>query len=105
MSGAIDAILPKIQSMIEDRKLASLHPERRKIDLGTAENALLHPEITRIYLDALKKGLENYKFLPYPEGFGGDPELVNALAMFFNKYFRPQQKVSGSQIVCCLHSR
>ena len=99
MSGAIDAILPKIQSMIEDRKLASLHPERRKIDLGTAENALLHPEITRIYLDALKKGLENYKFLPYPEGFGGDPELVNALAMFFNKYFRPQQKVSGSQIV------
>ena len=43
MSGAIDIIMPKIRSMIEDRMVAALHPEKRKIDLGTAENALLHP--------------------------------------------------------------
>ena len=99
MGGAIDVIMPKIRSMVEDRMVAALHPEKRKIDLGTAENALLHPEITRIYLDALQNGLKNYNYLPYPEGFGGAPELVNALAMFFNKYFHPQHEVSGSQIV------
>jgi hypothetical protein len=40
MSGAIDIIMPKIRSMIEDRMVAALHPEKRKIDLGTAERAL-----------------------------------------------------------------
>lgn len=100
MSGAIDAILPKIRSMIADRVEASMKPEKeRKIDLSTAENALLHPEITKIYLEALKKGLGDHRYLPYPDGFGGSPELVDALAKLFNHHFYPQMEVLGSQIV------
>ncbi|CZT21193.1 related to 1-aminocyclopropane-1-carboxylate synthase, and related proteins [Ramularia collo-cygni] len=100
MSGAVDSILPKIRSMIEDRITASSQPdELKKIDMGTAENALLHSEITAIYLQSLEEGLRDHKYLPYPDGFGGAPDLVESLAKFFNRYFQPRNEVSSSQIV------
>ena len=37
--------------------------------------------------------------LSYPRGFGGDPDLLSALASFFNTYFRPAIQVQPSHIV------
>ena len=37
--------------------------------------------------------------LSYPEGFGGDPELLSALAAFFNTYFSPTSPVRTDHIV------
>lgn len=101
VSAATDVILPKIRSSIADREAAALQPKKQKLDLGTAENALLHSEISNIYQEALSTALtsENHKYLPYPDGFGGDPELKEALAAFFNGQFNPRHEVLSSHIV------
>lgn len=101
VSAATDVILPKIRSSIADREAAALHPKKQKLDLGTAENALLQPEISKIYQEALSTALANgnHKYLPYPEGFGGDPELKESLATFFNGHFNPRHEVLPSHIV------
>ena len=36
--------------------------------------------------------------LSYPQGFGGDPALLSALAPFFNTYFRPAIPIEESHI-------
>lgn len=36
--------------------------------------------------------------LSYPQGFGGDPALLSALASLFNTYFRPAIPVKESHI-------
>lgn len=37
--------------------------------------------------------------LSYPQGFGGDPELLEALAAFFNRYFSPHVPVESAHVV------
>lgn len=46
------AILPKIAATIAERTSAT-----RKIDLSTAENWLIRPEVVEIYKSALQKNL------------------------------------------------
>lgn len=52
MQKPASAILPKIAATIADRTDAA-----HKIDLATAENWLIRPEIAEIYKDALQKNL------------------------------------------------
>ncbi|KXX83235.1 hypothetical protein MMYC01_200285 [Madurella mycetomatis] len=93
MQKPASAILPKIAATIADRTNAA-----RKIDLATAENWLIRPEIAEIYKDALQKNL-TLADLSYPDGFGGDPKLQEALAGFFNKYFSPLSPVQPGHVV------
>ena len=37
--------------------------------------------------------------LSYPPGFGGDPELLEALASLFNTYFHPSIPVQPGHII------
>lgn len=124
MSSNIVAILPKIAATIAER--TSTGPT--KIDLSTAENWLLRPELLTLCKDAISRNLTadvrnplkisygrikelfppppwvvnaDPHFLQdfsYPLGFGGDPALLDALASFFNSYFHPSIPVLPRQI-------
>jgi len=80
--------------------LADLTPpidDETKIDLSQAENSLIRDEL----LDIGKLGIANNlstKTLEYPNGFGSDRALLDALASFFNTYFNPTFPVSPDQI-------
>ncbi|POR35309.1 1-aminocyclopropane-1-carboxylate synthase-like protein 1 [Tolypocladium paradoxum] len=93
MQRPASAILPKIAATIAERTGTT-----RKIDLATAENWLIRPELVEIYKDAIEKSLTTAD-LSYPDGFGGDPRLQEALATFFNKYFHPVSLVKPQDIV------
>ncbi|KAK4086358.1 hypothetical protein Purlil1_9204 [Purpureocillium lilacinum] len=93
MQKTASAILPKIAATIAERTSAV-----RKIDLATAENWLLRPEIVEICKNAIQENLTEAG-LSYPDGFGGDPKLQEAFAAFFNKCFDPVSKVETRDIV------
>ncbi|KAI0190609.1 pyridoxal phosphate-dependent transferase [Astrocystis sublimbata] len=67
-------------------------------DLSTAENALIAEDILPLQRCAIAESL-SLKDLSYPPGFGGDPELLKALADFFNTYFNPSSSVEPGQII------
>ncbi|KAH8723133.1 pyridoxal phosphate-dependent transferase [Phaeosphaeriaceae sp. PMI808] len=92
MQKPVSCILPKIEATISER--TSGNP---KIDLSTAENWLLRPEILKICKETVQNKL-TLAHLSYPSGFGGDPELQTALATFFNKYFDPVSEVTTRDI-------
>ncbi|KAF2128308.1 PLP-dependent transferase [Dothidotthia symphoricarpi CBS 119687] len=92
MQKPVSAILPKIAATISER--TSTTP---KIDLATAENWLLRPEILDICKEAVQSSL-TLAHLSYPAGFGGDPKLQATLATFFNKYFNPVSEVRTQDI-------
>nr|A0A1U9YHZ6.1 RecName: Full=Aminotransferase verI; AltName: Full=Verticillin biosynthesis cluster protein I [Clonostachys rogersoniana]AQZ42161.1 putative aminotransferase [Gliocladium sp.] len=68
------------------------------IDLATAENWLIRPEI----LSALKRNLQadfQSSHLSYAPGLGGTPELLSAISTFFNHFFSPTIPVAPEHIV------
>ncbi|KAK4182314.1 pyridoxal phosphate-dependent transferase [Podospora australis] len=68
------------------------------IDLATAENYLIREELIAISKEIIRIELTN-EALSYPKGFGGDPELLRALASFFNSYFSPHVKAQAEHVV------
>ncbi|KAF2122846.1 1-aminocyclopropane-1-carboxylate synthase 7 [Lophiotrema nucula] len=84
----VDAIMPKIKGAIEERKAK----KSSKIDLSTAENWLIRSELIDACKAAINQALTSQNF-SYPRGFSGDPDLLDALANFFNDYFRPFRPV------------
>ncbi|KAI4288896.1 MAG: hypothetical protein L6R35_001841 [Caloplaca aegaea] len=93
MSNVIASVLPKIATTVGER--SSKGPA--KIDLATAENWLARRELIDIYKQAIAQDLDP-QTLSYPQGFGGDPELLSSLASFLNTYFRPAIPVEESHI-------
>ncbi|POS75432.1 hypothetical protein DHEL01_v206174 [Diaporthe helianthi] len=84
----VEAIMPKIRGAVEERKLK----QSKNIDLATAENWLIRPELLDLCKTSIVELLELKNF-SYPRGFSGDPDLLDALAAFFNKYFSPLTQV------------
>ncbi|PVI02650.1 1-aminocyclopropane-1-carboxylate synthase 7 [Periconia macrospinosa] len=84
----VEAIMPKIKGAVEQRQI----PNNTNIDLSTAENWLIRPELMEICYEAIVQDLEE-KHFSYPRGFSGDPSLLSAYAHIFNTYFRPHTPV------------
>ncbi|KAK0617476.1 pyridoxal phosphate-dependent transferase [Immersiella caudata] len=68
------------------------------IDLATAENWLIRPELQEIYQAAISSGISS-KNLSYPDSLAGDLELRESLALLFTRYFSPHRPVQASQVV------
>ncbi|OCL14891.1 PLP-dependent transferase [Glonium stellatum] len=90
----VEAIMPKIGGAVAERMIKN----NRNIDLSTAENWLIRPDLINICKDAIAKGL-CARHLSYPRGFAGDPDLLEAYASFFNRYFKPYNPVVSSHLV------
>ncbi|KAF1950196.1 1-aminocyclopropane-1-carboxylate synthase 7 [Byssothecium circinans] len=89
----VDAIMPSIKGAVEQRKI----PSNANIDLSTAENWLIRPELIEICKETIMKNLDARHF-SYPRGFSGDPDLLAAYAHIFNTYFNPHIPVLPSQL-------
>ncbi|OTB04088.1 hypothetical protein M426DRAFT_59221 [Hypoxylon sp. CI-4A] len=89
----VEAIMPKIKGAVEERKTIT----SAKVDLSTAENWLIRPELITICKKSIAKHLEPRHF-SYPRGFSGEPDLLDACAAFFNGYFNPLVPVLPSHI-------
>ncbi|KAF5581612.1 1-aminocyclopropane-1-carboxylate synthase 1 [Fusarium pseudocircinatum] len=87
----VKAILPTVSSTLNDRS-------SDKIDLATAENWLIRPELQRLYKEAIQRHLTE-DHLSYAQGFGGDASLLASAADFFNTYFKPLSPVLSEHIV------
>jgi len=75
------------------------HPETHPngiINIGTAENTLMVPELTQYYEKA-------FKLIPmdftYGDGICGTTRLFAALANFFNEWFLPIKRVEQAHII------
>lgn len=80
------------------RQVARLSAGERRINMMTAENWLARFEL----IDAFKRHIENNLspyHLSYADGLGGDVELLQAAAEFFNRYFHPHTPVKSQHIV------
>ena len=105
----LEFIIPKIQHIIDEqtKKVSSA------IDLSTAENFLLRPELLLLSQQAAAKGLESEvnsqarqlsrllpatQHLSYPRGFAGDPAVLGVLSTFLNTHFNPSIPVAPSHI-------
>ncbi|KAJ4357162.1 uncharacterized protein N0V89_001737 [Didymosphaeria variabile] len=85
--------MPKIKGAVEQRSIK----HNTNIDLSTAENWLIRPELIELCRDAITQQLEAQHF-SYPRGFSGDPDLLDAYASFFNRYFNPHVTVLPSHL-------
>lgn len=56
----VEAIMPKIQGQVEQRKIKN----NTNIDLSTAENHLIRPELMEICKDAISKSLSSSVIKP-----------------------------------------
>jgi aspartate/methionine/tyrosine aminotransferase len=68
------------------------------IDLATAENWLIRPEMLQILQKNCKFFLKE-KHLSYAGGLGGTPELLAAISRFFNHFFSPKIPVRPEHVV------
>ena len=68
------------------------------IDMATAENWLLRPEILSMLKRNCVTGLEE-EHLSYATGLGGTSELLESLSIFFNHFFSPSVPVRPEHIV------
>lgn len=93
MGGPVAAILPKVAATIEGRTSS-----KSRIDLSTAENWLIRQELISLYKEAIDQQLSK-QILSYPDGFGGEPALLEALAGFFNEHFKPLTAITPDDIV------
>nr|QSQ85918.1 aminotransferase [Preussia typharum] len=69
-----------------------------RIDLATAENWLIRPDL----LELLRKNCWDHleqKHLSYAGGLGGAPDLLAALAKFYNHFFSPIIPVEPTHLV------
>ncbi|KAK5988155.1 Aminotransferase verI [Cladobotryum mycophilum] len=78
------------------RRQGSSNPSN--IDLATAENWLIRPEMLPLLKKNCKKNLKE-KHLSYANGLGGTPELLAAASTFFNHFFSPVIPVKPEHIV------
>ncbi|CAD6585424.1 MAG: hypothetical protein ASARMPREDX12_001996 [Alectoria sarmentosa] len=109
-------IFAKAKCSETDYVLATSPSEVPPDPSATAENWVVRDELVAIYKEAIARDLSpefSFHFYPspllaplmltqnlsYPRGFGGDPDLLSALASFFNTYFRPAIQVQPSHIV------
>ncbi|KAJ5626872.1 1-aminocyclopropane-1-carboxylate synthase 7 [Penicillium herquei] len=90
----------KLQSLLP--KLAGSHQDpldgTPTTDLSIAENLLIREKILGMVTEAITTSLKSTD-LSYPRGFGEEPELLKALATFFNTYFHPSSAVRPDQII------
>ncbi|KAI0886469.1 1-aminocyclopropane-1-carboxylate synthase [Annulohypoxylon maeteangense] len=89
----VEAVMPKIKAAVAQRKIQN----NTNIDLSTAENWLMRPELIEICKTAILEQLDARHF-SYPRGFAGDPDLLDAFAGFFNTYFSPAVPVLPSHL-------
>ncbi|ROT43791.1 PLP-dependent transferase [Sodiomyces alkalinus F11] len=68
------------------------------IDLATAENWLIRPEMLSLLKKNAKKDL-SAKHLSYAGGLGGTKELLESLSIFLNHFFSPRIPVKPGHIV------
>ncbi|KAL6895113.1 PLP-dependent transferase [Trichoderma evansii] len=68
------------------------------IDMATAENWLIRPEILSLLKQNLNKTLQE-EHLSYASGLGGTTELLEAISTFFNAFFSPTLLVRPAHIV------
>ena len=68
------------------------------IDLATAENWLIRPEMLPLLKSNAKRELKS-SHLSYAGGLGGAPELLAASSKFFNQFFSPKVAVRPEHIV------
>ncbi|KAK8031972.1 ACC synthase [Apiospora arundinis] len=90
MAAMATGAIPKIEASIANKE--------GKIDLATAESWVIRHELVSLFQDAMANGL-NINDLSYPEGFGGPPDLLHALARLFNEHFNPVSPVLPNHIV------
>ncbi|CCT69461.1 related to 1-aminocyclopropane-1-carboxylate synthase 1 [Fusarium fujikuroi] len=91
MRDIVAAVFPTVSSNLSDRS-------SDKIDLATAENWLIRPELQRLCKEAIQNHLTE-DHLSYSKGFGGDALLLASAADFFNTYFKPLNPVLSEHIV------
>ncbi|KAK7178676.1 hypothetical protein PSPO01_15284 [Paraphaeosphaeria sporulosa] len=70
----------------------------RSIDLATAENWLIRSDLLELLRENFWNHLE-LKHLSYAGGLGGPPELLAALAKFYNCFFEPSNPVEPDHLV------
>ncbi|RWA06381.1 hypothetical protein EKO27_g8722 [Xylaria grammica] len=101
----VAAIWPRISKAVEEREKGA----NPVIDMATSENMLLREELVEVYKKAVQEelcskgahtnGLACMQHLSYPNGLTGDQDLLEALAGFFNHYFRPLVPIDKQHIV------
>ncbi|GIK07526.1 hypothetical protein Aspvir_003192 [Aspergillus viridinutans] len=89
----VEAIMPKIQDAVAERTRA----DNPNIDLSTAENWLIRDELIDICKSSIQADLTT-NHLSYPNGFSGDPSMVDGLASFLNEHFDPHEPVQTAHI-------
>ncbi|CAG8976233.1 hypothetical protein HYALB_00011999 [Hymenoscyphus albidus] len=78
----VTAVMPKVAAAVAARSSGS------QIDLASAENWLIRPDIIEICKDAIANNLHPI-YLSYPRAFAGFPEVLEAFKGFLNKFFNP----------------
>ncbi|KAL6695440.1 PLP-dependent transferase [Trichoderma pleuroticola] len=68
------------------------------IDMATAENWLIRPEVLSILKRNCAQALKE-EHLSYANGLGGTPELLESLSTFFNHFFSPMVPIQPEHIV------
>ncbi|KAI0902708.1 1-aminocyclopropane-1-carboxylate synthase 7 [Ustulina deusta] len=89
----VAAIWPRISNAVQERE----NIQSSVIDMTTSENFLLRDELIEFYKAAMNQGLSS-THMSYPNGLAGDRDLLDALATFFNGYFRPLIAVEAQHI-------
>lgn len=105
----VEAVMPRIKGAVAERS----KKQNTNIDLSTAENWSIRPELITICKDAISQKLSTkvltstlvsfnplniLQDLSYPRGFAGDPDLLETYSTFFNTYFNPHKPVEPSQL-------
>ncbi|KAJ5427440.1 PLP-dependent transferase [Penicillium cf. griseofulvum] len=85
--------MPKIQDTVTERARS----DNPNIDLSTAENWLIRDELVELCKSSIQETLSS-RHLSYPNGFSGDPEMIETLAEFLNTYFNPYERVQPAHI-------
>ena len=89
----VGEIMPKISAAVKER----VQLDNPSIDLASAENWLIRPELLDICRDAISSQLDAQD-LSYPRAFAGFPEVLEAFASFFNTYFHPRLPVEVAHL-------
>nr|ABV48733.1 aminotransferase [Penicillium lilacinoechinulatum] len=80
------------------RQVARLSARETRINMMTAENWLARSELVKAYKSHIEKNFSP-SHLSYADGLGGDGELLQAAAGFFNRYFHTHTPVEAQHIV------
>lgn len=70
----------------------------KRINMMTAENWLMRDSLIPFYKNAINESF-TAAHLSYADGLGGDADLLDAAAGFFNGHFRPVVQVRAAHVV------